>query len=65
MAIRILRLIEYVYKDEEAMSKDMPRWTMGRNNLDMMMRSAIILPEAVTWLQGMPGEEWRSTSGSD
>lgn len=63
MAIRILRLIEYVYQDEATMAKDMPRWTMGRVNPHMTMRSAILLPEAVQWLTGMPGEEWKSTDG--
>ena len=49
MAIRVLRLIEYVYKDEKAMADDMTRWTTSQNHKHMTMRSATLLPEAVEW----------------
>lgn len=49
MAIRILRLIEYVYEDEEHAAEDRLRWTMTKNTGRMRMRSAVLPFESVEW----------------
>lgn len=51
MAIKVLRLIEYTYKDEEKMSEDMLRWTQSYYGSSMTMRSAVLQPEAVEWVE--------------
>lgn len=54
MAIRVLRLIEYVYENEEVAASDMMHWTHSAQRKDMTMRSATMPFEAVQW---MPQEE--------
>lgn len=50
MAVRVLRLIEYVYENEQRMSDDMLRWTHNHKDATMQMRSAVLSPEAVEWV---------------
>jgi hypothetical protein len=50
MAIRVLRLIEYVYEDEKTASLDMTNWTHSyHTKMGMTMRSATLPFEAVPW----------------
>lgn len=57
MAIKILRLIEYTYFDEDRMQRDMLRWTMSHGDSQMQMRSAVLQPEAVDWIDGLRDPE--------
>lgn len=56
MAIRVLRILEYVYDNEETATKDMSRWTHGFNTeagqpkKGMIMRSAVLPFENVEWV---------------
>ncbi len=49
MAIKVLRIIEYTYRDAEVMASDMLRWTTAHNNGAMQMRSASLQPETLDW----------------
>lgn len=50
MAIRVLRLIEYVYDTPEQATADMARWTHNRIVPGVFsMRSAVIPFEVVPW----------------
>lgn len=40
--IRVLRVIEYIYKDGERFAYDQLRWTEKHNSNDMTMQSAIV-----------------------
>ena len=44
MAIRVLRLIEYIFNDEKTMSDNMARFTINYKTPTMEMRSAILTP---------------------
>lgn len=57
MAIRVLRLIEYVYENEDVASKDMARWTAGHRNGSMTMRSTVLPFEAIEWIDYAEEEE--------
>jgi hypothetical protein len=46
MTIRVLRLIEYVYADEQTAADDMARWTVTAKPRNMVMRSAVLPFEA-------------------
>lgn len=56
MGVRVLRILEYVYEDEESAAEDMSRWTHGFNtkvwqpNKKMVMRSSVLPFEAVEWV---------------
>jgi hypothetical protein len=50
MAIRILRVIEYVYENEEVMSRDMLHWTHVHKTESIQMRSATLQPESFPWV---------------
>lgn len=55
MALRFLRLIEYVYANEEVAAVDQARWTVGYHQQGRMtMRSAVIQMEAVEWEETGP-----------
>lgn len=49
MAVRVLRLIEYVYETDERAADDMARWTHSLNVRQMVMRSAVLPFESVQW----------------
>jgi hypothetical protein len=49
MAIRVLRIIEYKYENEQRASQDMARWTHVHTDGSMQMRSATLPFEAVEW----------------
>jgi hypothetical protein len=49
VAIRMLRLLEYVYENEEVAAADMARWTHVVNTGHMTMRSATLQLESVLW----------------
>lgn len=51
MAIKVLRLIEYTYKDEEGYVADRLNWTMSKGTPHMQMRSAVLQPEHVEWYE--------------
>lgn len=55
MAIRVLRLIEYVYESPERAAVDMANWTAGRQDRTMTMRSAIMPFEVVPWTAYVDG----------
>lgn len=56
MALRVLRLIEYVYRDEEVATEDMLRWTVtAAPRRGIVMRSAVLPFEAwPDWPQSAP-----------
>lgn len=51
MAIRVVRIIEYTYKDTEAMEQDMSHWTVQTGtysfNSKCQMRSATLPLETI------------------
>lgn len=57
MAIKVLRLIEYTYRDENVMAEDQLRWTMSHNSSNMKMRSAVLQPEQIDWVDDTRGPE--------
>lgn len=52
MAIRVLRIIEYIYENAEIASRDIDNWTPNIRNKVMVMRSATLPFEAVKWEEG-------------
>lgn len=42
MRIRVIRVLEYEYEDEETYERDRARWTCGANMAHMKMKSAVI-----------------------
>lgn len=40
--IRVLRVIEYIYKDGDRFAYDQQNWTVKHNSNDMSMQSAIV-----------------------
>lgn len=47
--IRVMRFIEYTYKDIDAMTRDMSRWTLQspHSRADMTFRSGTLQPEVI------------------
>lgn len=51
MGVRVLRIIEYVYADEERAADDMLRWTHSHRDKSMTMKTAVLPMEAVEWTE--------------
>lgn len=56
MAIRVLRVLEYTYENEQVMIEDMQRWGVqgthvvpgrGESRARMIIKSAVVSPEFV------------------
>lgn len=49
MAIKILRILEYTYKTDEAAAKDMENWTTSINLPLVRMKSTTLPFDAIEW----------------
>lgn len=55
MALRVLRILEYQYEDEETAERDMAQWTPTIQTSSMKMRSTTLPFEAIEWEKEQDG----------